>query len=370
MRLRSALVNAAAVAVSLATALVAGEIALRTFPGLLPPDVLMRLHWTSIIDTGMPSIADDHLGFRYPANYEGRLALRDFDFRYRTDANGFRNDSPLPETADVVVLGDSLTFSYGVDDDEAWVKLLNDRLDDLSVVNLGLIGASPRQSLRVYRTFGRAFSPKVVLFALFTGNDITDEGQFDRWVDADVSDNFDVWRFRSASDSAVSRLLQRSYVVMLAGYTVRNVRERSSSLTIDLPSGARLNLVPRLVDRAEPGDPAFERVMSTIQRAAEEIAADGSRMVVLLLPTKEEVYLPLHGMPPLDTTHVFARALDKRGLPYFNITADLQTRAATGEQLFFEVDGHPNAAGYRAIADSVHGYLMRNGPALGLSALR
>jgi lysophospholipase L1-like esterase len=33
-----------------------------------------------------------------------------------------------------------------------------------------------------------------------------------------------------------------------------------------------------------------------------------------------------------------------------------------GDQLFFEVDGHPNRAGYRVIAEEVLAYLSKQNP--------
>jgi hypothetical protein len=41
-------------------------------------------------------------------------------------------------------------------------------------------------------------------------------------------------------------------------------------------------------------------------------------------------------------------------------------RAAAGETLFFEVDGHPNARGYAVIAEAVLTYLKAHAQPLGL----
>jgi hypothetical protein len=38
-----------------------------------------------------------------------------------------------------------------------------------------------------------------------------------------------------------------------------------------------------------------------------------------------------------------------------------------GETLFFEVDGHPNAAGYALIADAILDYLKQNATEYGLN---
>jgi hypothetical protein len=154
----------------------AAEACLRLFPELMPEEAQVRLHWQ---DVGKPiSQADPYLGHVFPANQLGRIERSDgnFAFTYTTDEHGFRNRSPWPERADIVVLGDSMAFGYGVEDDQAWPTLLEENLPDSRVINLGLIGAAPQQYFRIYKTFGQALQPSLVLFCLFPGNDVTDAG--------------------------------------------------------------------------------------------------------------------------------------------------------------------------------------------------
>jgi lysophospholipase L1-like esterase len=59
-------------------------------------------------------------------------------------------------------------------------------------------------------------------------------------------------------------------------------------------------------------------------------------------------------------------ALEKRGIPYIDVLEDFRRRAAEGEVLFFETDGHPNAKGYALIGDLVSSYLKRHAKEYGL----
>ena len=113
---------------------------------------------------------------------------------HHTDGYGFRNAWPWPEKANIVVLGDSLIFGYGVEDDEAWPALLGQALPQLRVINLGLIGAGPEQYLRVYETFGRQLHPQVLVVGLFVGNDFWDTGLFHRWLKVESEENYLAWR--------------------------------------------------------------------------------------------------------------------------------------------------------------------------------
>ncbi len=98
--------GAAALAAVLVAALLA-EGLLRLSPGILPESTQLRLHWAQV--TGGPAIStgDPYLGFLYPPSYRGEIDRGDTRFTYRTDEHGFRNPGPWPDTAEVVIVGDS-----------------------------------------------------------------------------------------------------------------------------------------------------------------------------------------------------------------------------------------------------------------------
>ena len=131
------------VAASVAFALATAEACLRVFPQLMPEEFQLRRHWQ---DTSGPvPHGDPYLGYVFPSNYEGRVEDHNgsFAFNFSTDSYGFRNSSPWPRRADIVVLGDSMAFSYGVEDNEAWPDILAEQLPGSRIINLGLMGRRP-----------------------------------------------------------------------------------------------------------------------------------------------------------------------------------------------------------------------------------
>jgi lysophospholipase L1-like esterase len=366
--LKTVVAPLALLGVSIALGLGAAEATLRVFPELMPEEARLRLHWREIQPQTV-SLAHPYLGFVYPPNYEGHLAREDgeFGFNYATDEHGFRNPSPWPDRAEIVVLGDSMAFSYGVDDHEAWTALLAEQLPDSRIINLGLIGAAPQQYLRAYETFGRALQPDLVLFCLFPGNDLYDAGRFDEWLKAGSPGNYDVWRSspsRDAGRSGIRSLLEESYLATFLRYARRSLAAAYSGRTIDFADGGQLQLVPAIYARNEPlADPdhsSFRLVLEAVQRTRSLAEQDGSDFLVLLMPTKEEVYLPLLGEPGPDVTAPFVARFEEEGVPYLDLTPHFQTRARQGERLFFKVDGHPNAAGYRLMAQIVLDHLRND----------
>jgi hypothetical protein len=159
---------------------------LRLAPGLLTEEAAVHMHWREMgfarDDDGETLVVDDaDLGFRYLPHRTGHLRRGDFAFSFTTDERGFRNASPWPEQADIVVVGDSMGFSFGVGDEAAWTSLVQDALPETTLLNLSVIGTGPQQYLEVLQRHGFALEPELVLFSLFPGNDLTDAEAFDAW---------------------------------------------------------------------------------------------------------------------------------------------------------------------------------------------
>lgn len=352
---------------SVAVALGAAEACLRLFPQLLPEEAQLRHHWRSIQDP--TTRGDPYLGHLFPPNYQGRFERGDgnFSFTYTTDEHGFRNRSPWPPRAEVVVVGDSMAFGYGVEDDETWTALLEQELSHARVINLGLVGGAPQQYQRVYATFGQTLQPALVLFCLFPGNDVKDAGLFDRWERAGAQGNYYVWRFSEDDGEdglGLHDLLERSYLVTFLRHVRKSASAQLDGRTITLSDGSRLQLVPTLYDDLErltdPEHPEFRMTLDAVKQTRALAEQNGSAFLVVLVPTKEEVYLPLLEEEPPPLTAPFAAQFEQLGIPYLDLTPGFRARARQGERLFFEIDGHPNAAGYRLMADLVLAHLQRN----------
>jgi hypothetical protein len=61
--------------------------------------------------------------------------------------------------------------------------------------------------------------------------------------------------------------------------------------------------------------------------------------------------------------------LEEFGIPYLDLLPAFRSRAAKGEVLFFETDGHPNARGYALIAQRVLAHLKDNAKKYDLKGL-
>ena len=284
-RLNSIAAALALLGTSVGFALGAAEIGLRLFPGLMPEDAQLRLHWRGLSEP--VTLADPYLGYVYPPNHVDRIACPDgdFGFTFTTDEHGFRNPSPWPERADIVVLGDSMAFSYGVEDEEAWTALLAAQLPG-RIVNLGLIGGAPQQYLRIYERFGQLLRPDLVLFCLFPGNDVSDAGRFDRWLRGEPGTDYRLWREDAENAGMAHRLqdlLEQSYLAILLRDAGDRIHARMGGRTIDFPDGGRLQLAPaayaNLERVAQPDHPDFRLVLATVEQTRALAERNGSRFL-------------------------------------------------------------------------------------------
>ncbi|HYC22047.1 MAG TPA: SGNH/GDSL hydrolase family protein [Candidatus Bathyarchaeia archaeon] len=112
----------------------------------------------------------------------GRLEISG-DVLYRINADGFRDRRYAipkpPGTFRIVVLGDSIAFGYGVEERDAFPKVLESRLSELApaahveVVNLGVSGYNAYTEAELLKDVGVKYQPDLVLLQ-FCINDLND----------------------------------------------------------------------------------------------------------------------------------------------------------------------------------------------------
>ena len=353
-------------------ALIVLELLLRLMPSLMPEEAQLRIHWRQMANADTArSLADPYLGFVYPANVRSTLVQTSVNFEFQMDSHGYRNLGPWPDHADVVAVGDSWVFSYGVNDDETWSHQVERSLPGTRVMNLGLAGYGPEQYTRTYERVGIPLHPKVLLYGIFPGNDLEDTGVFQSWVAAGSPGNYIRWRTRARVQQLNTPIVGKSYVVLLVRESWKNRRARFGSRTVTWGDGHHLRLAGDLYRKdarhAVPGDPEFEEAMAALERARSLAAAQGTRVVVLLFPTKEEVYLPLLNHPVPQPLAAFAQELTRRKIDFIDLSGPFTAQAKAGRSVYFELDPHPNRLGYGIIARTVSDYLERNAAALGLT---
>jgi hypothetical protein len=109
---------------------------------------------------------------------------------FPSDSSGFPDREPLelgPAKPWIACIGDS--FSVGVVPHHRHYTTLAERELGVDVYNLGVVGAGPREYFHLLERHALPRSPRLVVIALFVGNDLEDSerestGWLERWFDA------------------------------------------------------------------------------------------------------------------------------------------------------------------------------------------
>lgn len=161
------------------------EIGLRIFPALLPGPLLLErsLHKTKIYAN------DEYLIVKQKPNLDILIQGHpDFSFRIKTVSLGFPDigfrEDGIDDSPYGVVVGDSFVWGYGVEMEETFTELMENRTG-LDFVNLGVTGYSSIQYQRVLEQYGMVLSPEVIVWGFYV-NDIKSDGEFEEKMQTNV----------------------------------------------------------------------------------------------------------------------------------------------------------------------------------------
>jgi lysophospholipase L1-like esterase len=307
------------------------------------------------------------------------------------DDLGFRNES-VPDHADIVALGDSMTYGYAAPMTETWPSQLA-RLSGRSVYNMGVGDYGPAEYAYLLETKALPMRPELVLLGLYFGNDLHNahravttrpywadqmgtpltERQLDALAEEPPPSALFAVRSWLRSHSMIFRVAESSPIGQLVNATGdRQALDGDTgchvALTEPFPTVLKLDLRFVGVDLETPEvRNGLDVTLRMLDRMVDSARAAGSELVVVLLPSKERVLAPLAA--PIDSeceallarfvaaeaeaTRTIEARLTARGVRFVE-PLDALTQAAARERIYLRSgDTHPNALGYRVIAESV-----------------
>ena len=346
------------------------------------------------------------------------------------DADGWRNVK-VPEDVDWLFLGDSMTYGSGVGLDEAYPYVVGANAGR-QTYNLSTPGFGPAEYLHGYREYGRDLAPEIVTIGITFGNDLFDltSVNHDRWnglgIDTSmiVVDRSDPTNVRETFTSYLGtatvppgfaerlfkgvrqRLNQNSALARAFVDPPGRIRREpkwfeaanvlSAEKTKSLPKAIRyvgedppffvysdelVRTVFTPTRRLIPVDLSFPTIRAAVDVTneiigvlASEVEADGGQLVVIFIPTKEEVYyqylldravdLPKSfqslAVNTAEIKETFTGFIAQLGICLLDTTPVLSEAASQGFPLFFhDNDGHPAVIGHEVIAEYLTGELSR-----------
>jgi len=369
-----------------------GLILISTVVALLFGELLVRL----TVNPGdfLPAtlIADPALGTRIKPHTTGH------------DALGFRNPE-VPERADLVAIGDSMTYGYGAAGIDSWPRQLGILLQE-PVYNMALGGYGPLHYLYLAEHDAKRLRPRLLLVGFYFGNDL-----IDAYTAAYRNSHWHGWREAGSLDGGESKLppidaaepkklfaglrdwlAKHSVLYSILRVTVlprltlweqdrmasqapdRRMRWIDPSVpsvrTIFTP-GLRLSALDPQLPIVQEGLRITKRAFTALKNGAN---AQGVRLLVVLIPTKERAYCRFLKDSGERMPNALVRLCDdeervKEDLVQFlvaSMIAHVDVTGAMEEQIRKHIqiyptdsDSHPRSKGYGVIARAVFDAVRR-----------
>lgn len=362
---------------------------LSLFVAMILAEVVLRVA-TNPIDYLSPNlISDEALGYRIEP-HSGKH-----------DSWGFRNRF-VPQSAEIVTIGDSQTYGDGATADHAWPSILG-RITNRTVYNLSLGGYGPAQFLHLLEQNALKLDPRIVIVALYCGNDF--ENAYEMVY------GYPYWKeLRNPQFTAVdtNRLEVKSVVeanrpkflgfirgwlrsnsvlygflkVQLASitYTVTQegfIKDPRFTYAIDKDENILIGFKSQMTRRqCNVHDPRIQEglriTFEIINRMNLICREKGIYFLTILIPTKELVYS--HYLEQvqeivnpeiirdvisseISLREMVIEHLSANHIAFLDLLGDMQKRLQEQPIYHFSPNSHPNANGYKAIAEEVAEYL-------------
>jgi hypothetical protein len=378
MKLKNFLVNLGLFAVAIGIALLLAEFAARM---VLNPSDFLKL---------------DVVGDKVLGAVPSPSALAGFD-RW-----GFRN-AKVPETADIVAVGDSHTYGNTARMVDAWPSVLG-QVSGRQVYNMGLGGYGPNQYFYLSKTKALTLKPKMIVWGLYMGDDFENAFSItyglEYWsylrklppqkVEANIWEgpstdtgvrSIRVWLsrhsviyqlvFHFGFGGRVKGDLQiRNAAQLYPGYDTSLVVPEKNILEAFRPKGVLFGL-----EQDNPNVQEGMRITFELLREMNELCKQNHvQFVVVVIPTKELVFsdyiehnpkLPLNDVidklltnERTATTKLF-QSMSEDKIPYVYPLAMMKQSVGQGLYARSAGDMHPNKNGYRVIGESVAAFLKQ-----------
>lgn len=294
---------------------------------------------------------NSHVGFRVPA--------ADCEPRWPVQA---------------LFIGDSFTFCF-TEYEDCWVQILSDKYG-MSVVNMGQTATGSISHLHILQKFGLLYKPQIVVWQWY-GNDYNEDyGMATKYMGMEPVEP-PTPKPATPPQSALEKWLNVNSAVYIIYNFVFSSEAEQYQLTrsvdpyhvqdggLDIYFGRDTTMIGHDVSlpRNEVG---LELSQQAIRDSRNFLDQAGIPLVLVLIPTKEEVYArwtePILGKDALDALREGRQRMldfcEEEGLICLDMTETLTAAASEGQQVYFVKDNHINAAGNAIVADTVWQFLQ------------
>lgn len=368
--------------------LVAAEILIRKFK----PQVTFSQAMAYTVDCYE---SDPDMQFTLAKNHKCRMANINNEFNTSAVINsmGFRGKeveiNKPPGKTRILIIGDSMTFGWGLPDDQTYPYLLENILKEkgagnVEVINGGYTGGLSPDSYYIYlKEKGFRLKPDILILGFFVGNDITD-------LDGDIWEKKDslglpekisfccytvdghILRNKIISFKYRFPILRESHLFILTADFLQKKFNFFLEKSALAHRGETYMFCPLNSDCIHLFAPEEEKTYKIINEIKNMADANGVKFLVALLPVDIQLYpnardkysrYNIRWFPkPGEETFLQKRMeenFNKSGVNYLDLFDYFNAHRDRGYP-FFPVDAHFNSIGAALTAESIGQYLLDN----------
>lgn len=298
-----------------------------------------------------------------------------------------------PAQPAVALVGDSFTVFAAQLEPPGLQQRLAERLG-VDILNVAISGIGPDQELFLLEEVALPAKPRLVVWLFFGGNDLIDAF----WSQAHRSMGIQTYGQLFAEKRAPRWLLPNLLAGLFAAAEKPLARPLPGFLSKAVPS-RQLWFYPDTLrvmamdSKVLASNPGWVGAKAALLRAKARCEAANARLLVVYLPSKEQIFLPrveadpnllqrfiavssLYGIPvPAAAADLHAAVLANRlvlengvrdlcaeaGLTFWSASATIEAVADSGAQPYYATDSHWRPAGQLATAEALADYIAANG---------
>ena len=349
---------------------------------LILVEILLRLFLPQNLNYTM---FDGNLMYKHTPNLEFRYSRQEFNHLIKFNPKGLRdyeyNYSKGRNIYRILILGDSFPEALQVNLNETFIKILEQKLNGrhkkYEVINAGVGGYGTENELLFFETEGIKYNPDLVVLA-FASNDV-DDNLFSPLIS--VKNN------KLTKNIPVKISLPKSFMLYCSGYfhlcaltqqvLLQSLKEneflrivfdklrlssRGNSKKITAKSG--LDIYTK--ENSEIFEKGLNETFLTLLEFGSIMKENNVKFVIFLVPSKEQVddglykaFLQKYGLNKNDADAVKLQKLvtafaQSSNISVINPLGYLKERNINNS-FYFNIDGHFNKNGHKAIADFLYG---------------
>ena len=294
-------------------------------------------------------------------NLRSRFVSSEYDTEFSTNSRGLRG----PEFEDpgkgkrILGVGDSFAMGYGVEQEETYLTLLGNELqghgEPLETINAGVVGYTPGNSYQYLLNEGLALEPEYLVFQLWVGDDLCTGSGVGRPRPHGTLAQEKSWRY----------LARESHLAMLVRDRLRG-HDAARGWLMGRGHLTPFN-APALLGRsfAEQCGGPLRQLRKMLVDLGTRSQSSGVKLVVLLIPLREQVYLAdwraaLKYNGSSDDKAIdfespgraVAETLEGTGVALVD-ALDVLRSDNSDSRLYFKWDPHLTAAGHKLVAQQL-----------------